>query len=570
MLNDVVAIKSRSNKMLLAFWLCFIIPFVQLIDVVLSFNVLSKGIFTDQYHGGEFFAALSTILYDKTGLYPITIHGALDYIPGLIAVKIFGPNNYLFATGIFYNFLDFLSKIALIVLVFELIKKKPVSILLALGLTVAIMNFSGYRSLFLVLAIYLFFLIQNEYGLRTRLFLEICFGLVLAFGVFWSFNRGLAGVVSLGVAAVLHAYQTRRYLVSMGVFFISIISFGYISSYFSLENYIENIKILIDLADGYVYTGKDSAVFFKILIGVHCFLVAILLVWSVIKDKFQIEHLANSLMMIVLLLFMYKIVSDKADRVHFVSGMLGPVIAGAYFYSRIQIEKYYILQKITSGLMLAYFLLMSRYSWFIPFMGNHTVDITFPRELSVALILLGVFSFFQVFNRLMNTYKIYWLALGSVLVLGMSRFILILFGLYSGQYHWTDRFSTLPPNAESVMKGVRWASGELLESGTSCLFDFSSNGTINGLSGLPNCTRFSTLVYAAQSHEKEIIATIKKKKPKAVVYSSTHWAFRINNLSMHVKFPELNNLFLKEYTEEKCQHGLCVRYLTESNYSASE
>ena len=143
----------------------------------------------------------------------------------------------------------------------------------------------------------------------------------------------------------------------------------------------------------------------------------------------------------------------------------------------------------------------------------------------------------------------------------VDAFYSISSGISNGQFYWFKYFYSLPYNYKLVSDGPRWASQEIMNSSSSCIFDFSNNGVINGLTILPLCSRFSYIVYADQSYEYEIIESLRIKKPKAIVYSSKSASFCIDGKSMIYRFPNLNNFILQKYPKSLSAYGYCVRYL---------
>ena len=98
-------------------------------------------------------------------------------------------------------------------------------------------------------------------------------------------------------------------------------------------------------------------------------------------------------------------------------------------------------------------------------------------------------------------------------------------------------------NEELVSDGVKWVSNELKHTKSECVLDLANHGVINGLAGLPACTRFAYIVYANKDFQSEIIETMKSKKPAAIVFFVlTHWSFAIDNKSMHMRLPESEEL----------------------------
>ncbi len=507
---------------------------------------LSDGVLSDPFHQGEYFAALATLLDDQVSFHPVIIHGALDYIPGLIALNIFGENNYFFTTSLLYQLLNFLSAIIFLAVVYEIIKYKPKSTVVLLASALAIPFLVGYRDTVLLLSIYFYFLIQKNNQPVVTLFLEICFGLTVAFGLFWAFDRGIAGTISLGIACIIHAYKNRLYLVSLVIFFVTIISLGYVSPQFSLGNYLENIKLLTETSYQWSYGWRINAI---ILTGFLVFsnILTIFLLASLIINNSRISNniLANSLFLIILSLFLLKIGSNRADMIHIQWGLWGPLLSSFYWYSKDQNVKLDLSLQIALGILLCFILILDYYCRSVAF-----IPITVLVSLSILIGYSGT-RYFAI-NKLIS----------AILIIPLFAAIYsISNGLSSGKYLWIKYLGSPPSNSELVTPGVRWVSQELINSGSRCVFDLSNNGVINGLTGLPTCSRFSYLVYADQRYEQEIIDSLRKKKPKAIVYSSTYWSFSIDGKKMHARFPDLDKFIIKEYTKEKCSIGYCVRYL---------
>lgn len=124
-----------------------------------------------------------------------------------------------------------------------------------------------------------------------------------------------------------------------------------------------------------------------------------------------------------------------------------------------------------------------------------------------------------------------------------------------------DQVPVFPPsNRLSATDGVVWVSDRLQERAVDCVFDLSNNGIINGLTRRPSCSRFTYPVYAGPDHESILISDLRGASPRALVYSSTYWSYRIDGRNMKKRFPELDKFILENYPDEECNHGYCVRY----------
>lgn len=391
---------------------------------------LSDGVFNDPFHHGEYFTALITLLDDQVEFHPITIHGAVDFIPGLIAINIFSENNYFFPTRLIYELLNFLSAIIFLAVVYGFIKDKPKSIVVLLSSALVSPYLVGYRDTALISSIYFYFLIQKNNHPITNMFLEICFGLTVAIGLFWSFDRGIAGIVSLGFACIIHAYNSRLYLKSIFTFFATIASLGYFPQ-FSLVNYWENIKVLIETSSQWSYGWKITPIILtNFLIFSNLLTIWLLLFSAKINLKTSRVYLYNSLFLIILSLLLLKIGINRADIEHILWGLWGPLFSGLYWYSKNQSAKPDLLLKIALSLFL----------FFLLALGYHYRVVAF---IPIAvLVFLSITSIgysgnrFSIINKLVT----------SILIIPLFAAIYsISNGINSGKYHWVKylNFATI-------------------------------------------------------------------------------------------------------------------------------
>ena len=183
----------------------------------------------------------------------------------------------------------------------------------------------GYRDVLLLLAIYLYFLIQGKNNPVIHLLLEISLGLVVAIGFYWSFDRGIAGVVSLGASCIILAYKNRLYIVSLIIFIITFFSLGYFSPELSLGNYWENVKFLAATSSNWSYGWQRNPVILTVFLGLSNVL-ANWLLWSssIVKSKTIGVHFANILFLSAISLILFKIGINRADSIHILWGLWGP------------------------------------------------------------------------------------------------------------------------------------------------------------------------------------------------------------------------------------------------------
>ncbi|GAB3473351.1 hypothetical protein [Azotobacter salinestris] len=522
-----------------------------LLVVSLASMKMKGGILHDSFHHGEYFASLATLLSSQYTLVPLTIHGALDYIPGLIAFHTFGHENYFFPTWLIYRLLDVAAAILLYLLAEDFSKDRPHSLFISLAWALCAPAFVGYRDVMLLLSIYLYFSIQKQDNPFSAKVLEVCFGVVVALGLFWSFDRGITAAVSLGSACLVQLFRSRLYSSSLVSFAITLLAIELVFPQASLSGYFDNVKILLETASQWSKEWKHGyGIFLAGLLALANALAIGLLLLAMFDRKASTNHLPNCLFFILLSLFLFKIGSNRIDLGHILMGLWGPLLASLYWYSSTREKKPGPILKASLGLIFVA-LFMASYKFRNP--------VFIPMAASVIIALSHAFP-------LARTKAMSHTLATLLLVLTLSSSLLqVAKGHSDKEYVWLDYLDSPPPNPLLVTEGVRWASRELLSSGSHCVFDLANSGVINGLTGLPACSRFTYPVYADRRYEKEMIDSMKKQRPKAIIYSSTYWSFRIDGKTMHARFPSLNDFLRNEYAQEKCHLEYCIRYLKNRN-----
>lgn len=522
-----------------------------LLVVSLARMKMTGGILHDPFHHGEYFASLATLLSSQYTLVPLTIHGALDYIPGLIAFHTFGHENYFFPTWLIYRLLNVAAAILLYLLAENLSKDRPHSLFISLAWALCATAFVGYRDVMLLLSICLYFSIQKQDNPLTAKMLEVFLGVVVALGLFWSFDRGITAAVSLGSACLVQLFRSRLYLVSLASFTITLLAIELVFPQSLLNGYFDNVKFLLETAPQWNNNWKLSYRIYLIGLLVLANALAIgLLLLAMFDREASTNHLPNCLFFILLSLFLFKIGSNRIDLGHILMGLWGPLLASLYWYSSTREKNPGPILKTSLGLLFVALFMASYKSKspvFIPMAASVIIALSHAHPLTKTKTMLHTLAILLL-----------------TLTLSFSLFQ-VAKGHSDKEYVWLNYLDSPPPNPLLVTEGVRWASRELLSSGSHCVFDLANNGVINGLTGLPACSRFTYPVYADRRYEKEMIDSMKKQRPKAIIYSSTYWSFRIDGRTMYARFPSLNDFLKNEYVQEKCHLEYCIRYLKNRN-----
>jgi len=508
---------------------------------------LNGIVLSDSFHYGEYFSTLTTLMHGD--FYPFSIHGGLDYIPGFISLKIFDENSYFFHTWLFHRVLDILPIFVFLSIIHLLTKTNDKNTHFLISAAIISPFIFSARDLFLLVSIYLFFLIQRENSFNKRLVYEFIFGLSISVSLFWTFDKGIATVISLGLPSIIYVYRDRVYILSLVVFFIIITLLHYlVPTAFSMINYYENIKFLINTSYQWNYGFQLTPILLTIYITTYVILSLWLYTQSILNSKEPRANIENSILFIILSLFIFKIAVNRADLYHILMAIWTPLLSLFYLqYNRIDLKINIYLKYSLNVFLLISLLIAIKYT-----LIHNLVFIVF------VLLSIGIFFINYPKTRLFIKSKLLPLTYISIIILTLS---IIFININKNKYNWVMKINSPQNNSKSVTDGIRWVSQELIEKKANCVFDLSNNGVINGLTKLPSCTKFSYIVYADYHYEQQIIDSLKNNFPPAIVYSSTFWSFDIDGRSMHERFPILNEFILSNYPYEKCKYGYCIRYL---------
>jgi hypothetical protein len=534
MLNHSKAIKSKL----------FLIGGVFLGISALVFPIFQGHlILVDPFHYGEFFAATTGLFPDSNiPFYPLTIHGALDFIPGILAENYWGANHYFLPTFGIYKFLSFFASVFLVLNAYELTRGKAHQGLLLIAVSAVAPLFVGYRDVVLLISLYIFFkLIDVKARRDLEIIKQITFGSIVAFGIFWSFDRGIAGAVSFGSAVLVLLVRSRLYFFSILSFFSVIVSLGLIFEIFSFENYFRNLFFLIKTSSQWSYGWRKGPVFLTLLAIVLNLAVIYILVRESSKAKLLTERFPIVLCFALLSLFMLKMGINRADIQHIYFSCWIPVLVLFFLY-----EKEFTIREIDIFL---YGILIC------------TVILMILFKSSGLAMVAGIFllTVFRPKGEFLKKFTIRSFVFLIVVCLGFPVYVSVK-AFSGGHYNWVKSFYTPVSNRLSATDGVVWASDRLQAQSVQCVFDMSNNGVINGLIRRPSCSRFTYPIYANSEYESILISDLRSASPKAIVYSSTYWSYSIDGKDMRVRFPDLDKFILKNYPKEDCNHGYCVRY----------
>ena len=495
---------------------------------------LKDGQITDPFHKGEYFASLTTLTSTLTDFSPLTIHGALDFVPGWLALKLYGPNSYFIGTELFYALANLFASIFLYALVFILAPNGCKMRLVVLLLSAMLIPFMvGYRDVFLLLGLLLFLLCQLARTKGARYLFEVGLGITLSINMFWSFDRGVAGTFSLGLACLLIAIRNRQYVLSIAVFLLSTVVIASASSVTSIGGYADNLQFLFATASQWSYGWRADTIRLASLV----LLLNGIVIFMAINGMPKPWHLTVRPMTILALSMLAAMIAkasiNRADLTHVVMGLWMPMVLALYARQEMLSSVNWRWLRLQT---IVYTMIVAMNSWYILI---PTIDVLYRPAISV--------------------YKETTLHQGSDKLKALYWGILNAYPIHKAEILF-QRLKNPVDNTKLVDANVIWVASQLSKSNAKCVFDLSNHGVINGITWLPACTKFTYPVYANRQYEQEILAGLQISNPPIVIYSSAHWSYTIDGKSMRKRFPDIDAYLIAHYPFEQCHAGYCLRY----------
>lgn len=497
----------------------------------------------DPFHHGEYFAAAMSFFHSEKAVgLPLTIHGALDVLPAYAARFFWSEQRYFLPAYGVYKLLDFLAGVLFWQVLAYYLREKPFGKWMALVGALIAQPMIGFKDVFLLGALFVFqrFDITSTSNARSA-FLKVLFGSLVGMGLFWSYDKGIAGVLSLGAATLVLLARDKSHGISIASFVLTLVLAAGASNVFSLRQYVENIRFLMDTSAQWSY-GLNQETIKLISYAVYLNAVAVVIYWRGLFLQREVKaRLHEALALTGLAIFMVKIGSNRADMPHIALTMWVPILL---------VARSFLVDGVSNRSV--------RLSVFVLLICSGILSIQAHNSLALVVsIFVAVCAFWRVASPASSAMPRWGVALaiaGWVLMIGYG-----VSNQKKDRYDWILQAISPAPNEQVVAPALRWVSQQLIDSKGHCLFDMTNSGVLNGLTGLPSCTRFTYPVYATASYEKEMIKAVAASAPPMVVYSSTHWSYSIDGKTMPMRFPALDDFLLEKYPFESCHDGYCVR-----------
>lgn len=498
----------------------------------------------DAFHSGEFLAAAISILQGAPYAGdPYTIHGAADTLPALIVSRFVSSPDFLLPyTLIVYPFLAVLSVILAIAAALKLARNfglEPVQMIPFIMLAPLCV---GWRDLFFVLSLFIFVqLVLDDRGSRWRLVAHIAFGLVVALGTYWSFNRGVLTIAAFGPPTLWLAVRDRWFALSIASAIAGFLFIGVAVPGVSIMGYFENFNLLLDTSENWEYEPTLTRHLWAGLIVAIASVAIGLVAHKIRRGKLSLPQILVQIALVIATLFYARIGLGRVGQLHFVMAAWMPLLIVNLLSPPVPFA-------VPSLKQLAIICIAGVCLWYFTSIR--------VGALPVAMIVL-LASGFLVGERIAAFLSTSILAVCLAVVLltvGQST-------KGEGQYAWLLRLHTLPPADEAVRADILWSANAIRDGGSSCVFDLSNSGLINAVANLPACSRYTYPVYAGPDQEDQLISDLLKNMPQVLVYRADRWSYNIDGRSMQVRFPRLDAEILRLYPREECFQAFCLRFL---------
>jgi hypothetical protein len=491
---------------------------------VVAFSTNLTSVIVDNFHEGEYlgFVWHMHAYYKNLAEFPLLIHGAVDYLPSVIASFIYGEERIIVGTRQIGSIMLWLEWVMFLDLGYSLIPKSDqkkywatvfvalfIALLPALGCIYLVMQGAivGTRDFFLILSIWAF--AKYLYGTSKC---EINFFLLLtSFGVaasiFWCYDRGVMAVAFF-CTIVLGCFFTKRkeaawfLLISL---LVSLFLIDYSNVVGSAVSNIENIKY-------WVIHGAE--------------------LWSYPFEKQFLPYMGGAIMVLfgvaatsVAIFFRYDLTKNKGEGE-------GILILG-----------------IIAVLFLLLKTMMNRPG------GSRTLMAIWP-----SILILIHYGPRMFIIPSLNLRK-YFLSNSSISHIAFyTSVILLIFAAVNIQTlnHTYLRYGSYFKNLVSPHKDYKMVTAEmnhlaneLKMDADNCYLGWSSEGVIAMMSKKRFCTKYTYAAYIAPGEEESFLVEIIRDPPKEIVFNSSQWSMTIEDVSIANRLPKVNQYIEQTYLTKR-------------------
>lgn len=531
-------------------WIALILT---LLGWAMAFLPFPTDYLHDSFHFGEYFAAQASLATGQAP-FPLVIHGLLDILPASFWSAL-TPGHDFFPTWLTYRLLELLAALLGVLSLWVLgAGRFPAWFYLAaFGLSACL----GYRDVLLVGATVTFLLLLRRSQPATDWKLPTLFVALVTANLFWSLDRGLVGLGALLLPYIADVFWVRPSRAGQKALLTLPVTGALLGLFFTPGQYLENVMVMVRTSAQWRFHTSNAGQLQVLFSALTLTFIGLLLL-SVRAGGWQRLPLLKAVSITILTLMMTRLAINRADVFHLASVVWPLMLVGLSFQWTSVDRRLFSLSALRlPALCLLLIIIIYRKTVGLNPLPLLLGDPIGPGYLAGLLSLALVPNLLPSRTQLSELIK--RLTLAVVIALTSLNVARVVHG-NNGNFSWTAHLMDWPADRTWVDPDTQVTAARIAPLPPGCLLDMTNNGLLLALSGRPACSRFTYLVYANQSYETELLDTIKAKQPPFIVYSSPHWAYRIDGRPMSERLPALNRYLLQAYPVQQCRRGICLRF----------
>lgn len=485
----------------------------------------------DAFHLGELFATNTYLMGGSPAGPPLTVHGAVDYVPAALAHVVFGDDASTYATILLLALCVVAAQVLFVLLVERLLQAQRAMLPFMFSVGLVASQTVHYRDLGLIVSLSVYYWMLGTAPGRRRDLLILLTGVVTYLAFLWTWNRGLPLLLGMAMALVVLSVPRgqRNHLLGLASMAVIAVALSALSPLFTPSTIVEDLALLLEASEGtrYAWDFGQAQAFLGYAV-LYAVTFAALLMFGLRRPRSS-SRLAQTALWAVLLAASIKVALDRFDWLHVMPSMWivlaimilsAPALASA-------IPRQWLL--VGSGLLIG-----------LLWLTVGTADS--PVTQWVALLLASV----AVAGPLAEM-TVVWALLALMVVtvqLQASRDSMPVWA----PSDLVQRFAVGP----QLSDGQQWLVDQVREQ--PCLVDVTNRGLVNHLSAVPSCFRYGALLWVPNTKQSELIQDVRAQDPDVVAWTSEP--------SPRPAFGGMDRLVQwleTEYPVLRCFGGECVR-----------
>ena len=519
---------TRNRVIVALIGLCFGLPSGLLLQWPSETRTLSA------FHIGELFPSNIYMGNGAVAGSPITVHGALDFIPAWIAGVIFPGEAHTYATITIMAVCVIVAQMLFILLLAGLLPRNRSLLPLMFVIGLIASQTVHYRDLGLILSIYMFYLSFECPPGRRQLTLLVATGFSTYIAFLWSWNRGVPGLIAVSIAMFILAMRGRRqYWLGLVAIVATSLVLAILFPVFSLGTILDNLRILSRVSESTSYDWTmDGGMRTRIgFFGIYLAAAISMAIYLIKRPRGSWKYAQASLWG-VLLIACIKIGIDRFDWQHQMPSVWvclavlvvsGPSVASVMHQTSFIFASAIFLVALWLCIGSSHPLVV-----LLAALALSSLSVSWPiTEMTAVWTLLCLFTLVTHLG-FANSFR-----LGDPVEL-------------------VQRFSTGPELSTSQ----RWLLAQVADQ--PCLVDLTYRGMISELTQVPSCFRFGSLSWVPESSQLELIKNVQTQSPNIIVWPKNYGTSLAEPSNLFIRWVEVN------YPRVKCMEDECIRTRAES------